>query len=664
MGMTGTPTSPMIVRDAHAGGLIRVNSTFRQVLRYAADELVQQPVLDWIHPADRGALEQALEAGSGCLRARHQTAEGSWVTLDWQVRQEESGPVVFGTVHRDSIANSQGGPLPPVRMPETIGELLTAMALIIEDERPGMKCSVLLLDEAGRQVSVGAGPSLPAEYNAAIEGLHIGPGVGSCGTAAYWNQRVIVEDIESDVLWRDLKPYAAIAGVRSCWSHPITSMSGKVLGATALYSPSPRAPRRAELDGLERSARMFGLAIDRWRAEEALRESEARRSKRELELEDQLHQAAKMEALGVLAGGLAHDFNNLLGSVLGNAELAMSTVQEGGETHQMLQDIVTASNRAAELCSQMLTYAGRGIISTQRLDCNTLIREFGSLLQVTMSKKARLDYGLSSEALFVEADRGQLGQVIMNLITNAAESLEGGSGTITVQTDLCPFTSEELAKLQPSMPLESGVYVRLRVADTGCGMSDEVKGRIFDPFFTTKFTGRGLGLAAVQGIVLRHHGAIDLQSEPGRGTTFTVLLPYAEAPVEQQASERVHRAPGLKRVLIVDDELMLRRTLGRILQRAGFEVLQAANGREAIEVYRAECRTIDCVLLDFSMPDLDGEETFQELRRIRPDVQAVLNSGCAEREMMLRFKDVGFAGMLQKPTPRDVLVAMIQQITG
>ncbi len=664
MDMTGTPASPMIVREAHAGGLIRVNTAFRQVLCYAADELGRQPVLDWIHPADRAALEQALAEGSGRLEARHRTAEGGWVALEWQIRQEEGGPVVFGTMRREPRAAPQGDPLPTARMPETIGELLTAMALIIEDERPGMLCSVLLLDEAGRQVSVGAGPSLPAEYNGAIEGLHIGPGVGSCGTAAYWNQQVIVEDIESDVLWKDLKQYAAIAGVRACWSHPITSMSGRVLGATALYNPSPRAPSRVELDGLERSARMFGLAIDRWRAEEALRESEARRSKRELELEDQLHQAAKMEALGVLAGGLAHDFNNLLGSVLGNAELAMSTVPDGGETQQMLQDIVTASNRAAELCSQMLTYAGRGIISTQRLDCNALIREFGSLLQVTMSKKARLDYRLSSEALFVEADRGQLGQVIMNLLTNAAESLEGGAGTITVKTDLCSFSAEELVKLQPSMPLAGGVYVRLRVEDTGCGMSDEVQGRIFDPFFTTKFTGRGLGLAAVQGIVLRHRGAIELQSEPGRGTRFTVLFPYTEAPVELEEPEVRSRPPGLKRVLIVDDELMLRRILDRILQRAGFEVLHAANGREAIEVFRAESSTIDCVLLDFSMPDLDGEETFQELRRIRPDVQAVLNSGCAEREMMLRFKDVGFAGMLQKPTPRDVLVAMIHQITG
>ena len=655
--------TPTLVREAHSDGFVRGSASFREIVCYSDAELQQKPVLYWIHPADRGAFEQVLEDRGGHLRARHQTAQGGWMMLEWQVRFESGHPMVFG-MECSTLPSKPPHTQPQTNhIPETISELLTAMVLIIEEELPGLKCSVLLLDEAGLQVEIGVGPSLPAEYNRAIEGLRIGPGVGSCGTASYWNRQVIVEDIESDVLWKDLKHHAVAAGMRSCWSHPITSMSGKVLGATALYSPRSCAPSRAELERLERFARMFGLTVERCRAEEALRENEVRRRKREVMLKEQRHQSAKMEALGILAGGLAHDFNNLLGAVLGNAELAMEIIPESSETHHMLHDIVTASNRAVELCSQMLTYSGRGFISPQRFDCSTLIRDLNSLLPVTLPKKAHLDYLLDSEALFIEADRGQLRQMIMNLITNAAESLEGGPGTITVQADLCSVSSEELVKLQASMPHARRKNVRIRITDTGCGMSDEVKSRIFDPFFTTKFIGRGLGLAAAQGIVSRHRGTIDLKSELGEGTTFTVLLPFAEPPIEPQHSRGSGFRERLARVLIVDDELTLRRALSRTLERAGFEVLQAVSGRDAIEIFRAEGSTIDCVLLDFSMPGLDGEETFQELKRIQPDVRVVLNSGCGVLEMMRRFKGVGFAGMLQKPSPRDVLVDTIHNIT-
>ena len=247
-----------------------------------------------------------------------------------------------------------------VAIPDTMHEILEGMVLIIEDERPGMKCSVLLLDESGSHVSVGAGPSLPDDYNSAVEGLKIGPGVGSCGTASYWNERVIVEDIQNDVLWRDLKEYAANARVRSCWSHPITSKNGRVLGATALYSPEPRVPTQPELDGLATAARMFGLTIERAHAEETLKTSEAARIKRESELENQLHQAAKMEALGVLAGGLAHDFNNVLATVLGNAELAMTTVPHDGKT--VTTGIITSASPAlaSSACSLALLVAASG----------------------------------------------------------------------------------------------------------------------------------------------------------------------------------------------------------------------------------------------------------------------------------------------------------------
>ena len=656
------PDLPMIVRDARSGGLARVSRTFTDQLGYVASELGDRPLLEWIEPADRDRFQQILDEGQGTLQARHETKQGGWVEFDWRVRSEDKGPVVFGVLHEDGRAAAKYLRSQPAALPDTMHGILEAMALIIEDERPGMKCSVLLLDDAGRHVSVGAGPSLPDEYNNAIEGLMIGPGVGSCGTAAYWNERVIVEDIQKDVLWKDLKEHAAKAGVGSCWSQPITSKSGQVLGATAIYSPKPRVPTQQELDGLATAARMFGLAIERGYAEQALKASEAARTKRESELEDQLRQAAKMEALGVLAGGLAHDFNNVLATVLGNAELAMMKVPRDGDAYEMLGDIITASRSATELCNQMLAYAGRGVMSTRRLELNSTIRELGGLLHVALSKKATLEYKLCDEALFLEADRAQLDQVLMNLITNAAEALANEPGRIVASTGQRAFDADELARFQPGVPLAAGRYVWVTVSDTGCGMSPETLTKIFDPFFTTKFTGRGLGLAAVRGIILRHHGGISIESELGRGTTFTVLLPRADPPEkDSRPVKEVDQQWSAKRVLVVDDEPQVRKTLARVLRASGFEVVQARDGREAIEVFRREQDSIDCVLLDLSMPELGGDETFRELQKIRHDVRVVLNSGYTEQDILDRFEGVGFAGVLQKPTARDVLVAKLRE---
>jgi signal transduction histidine kinase len=834
--------APMIVRDAGVARLARVNRSFTERIGYETQELAREPLLSWIHPEDRARFQAALDKGCGDLTCAHRSRNGEWVEFDWRVRRHDSRPVVFGLLHDPSRVDPKVTTV-PVALPEgTMAEILSEMVLIIEDERPGMKCSVLLLDDEGKSVRVGAGPSLPAEYNAAVEGLLIGPGVGSCGTAAYWNELIVVEDIQNDPLWFDLRDHAAHAGVSSCWSHPIVSKSGKVLGAAALYNPTPRAPTQQEIDGLETAARMFSLAIERSQTEEALRRSEAeaklqsrllsevtaavtsfvdsgdwkaagtqlvdaaldltgssygflgevhgdelwvqahlgvvwsvdsgqefyedaikqyeqqgylvfpnldnlfglvartgeavisddvpgderaagrlppghpelrrflgvpivkagevvammgianaeqpyssedlssveflcqagsvmfdshRRSEHESALEEQLQQAAKMEALGVVVGGLAHDFNNVLATVLGNAELAMTTVPAGGETHELLHDIAAASRSANEFCNQMLAYAGRGVLTMQPLECNALIREFGALLNVTMSKKAHLHYELGEQPLYVEGDKAQLGQVLMNLITNAAEAFGEGSGEIVASIDAVHSDGSELHTLQPGASLAPGEYVRITVSDAGCGMDDETQQKIFDPFFTTKFTGRGLGLAAVRGIVLRHHGAIGLESQLGKGTKFTLLLPRTEG------AERVLDPPaasvdghGGKCVLVVDDEPQVRKVLGRILETEGFEVMRAADGREAVEIFEAQADLIDCVLLDLTMPELDGAETFRELKRIRGDVRVVLSSGFAEDDILNRFKGVGFAGVLQKPTPKDVLIAKIHEALG
>ena len=220
MDNTPTPDLPTIVRDARSGGLARISRPFTDQLGYVASELGDRPLLEWIEPADGDRFQKILDEGKGALRARHQAKQGGWVEFDWQVRSEDEGPVVFGVLHEAGRPKAKHLGPQPAAVPDTMHEILEAMVLIIEEEHPGMKCSVLLLDKAGRHVSAGAGPSLPDDYNSAIEGLMIGPGVGSCGTAAYWNERVIVEDIQRDVLWKDLKEHAAKAGVGACWSPP------------------------------------------------------------------------------------------------------------------------------------------------------------------------------------------------------------------------------------------------------------------------------------------------------------------------------------------------------------------------------------------------------------------------------------------------------------
>jgi len=641
---------PLIVRDARAGGFVRVNRTFREQVGFDSAALAANSLDHWIHPEDRDGLQSVLDQGVGCVQARHRAIDENWVSFDWQVKREERGPVVLGKLHREQRRDITD-PLVGARERDPMGQILDSMALLVESWHPGMKCSVLLLDSEGNRIIVGAGPSLSEEYNSAVEGLQIGPFVGSCGTAAYWNQRVIVEDIQRDPLWRDLKDHAVKAGLASCWSNPITTRDGLVLGAMALYNPQPRVPTRQELNGLETTARLFGLAIERGRAEQALCESE-----------EQVHHLAKMEALGVLAGGLAHDLNNILSIIMGNAELGKSAAVPGDAIHEALGKITTASRSASDLCNKMLAYAGRSTLTIEPLECNMLLQEFGELLQVTVSKKTSLTLDLCGDALVIEADRAQLGQVILNLVTNAAEAIGNEPGTIVLGTKKLECTEDDLSGFKPLSSLSPGAYARISVKDDGGGMTEAIQENIFDPFFSTKFSGRGLGLAAVHGIINRHRGGIKLDSVRGEGTTFTLLLPLvSRARIDngKAGDSPVARLADGQRILVVDDEPEVRFVLGKILERAGFEVVLAEDGGTAITRYREAPDSIDCVLLDLNMPGLDGRETLQELRRIHPDVRVVLNSGFTEKEIIDRFEGTGFAEVLHKPAPAALLVQKI-----
>jgi PAS domain S-box-containing protein len=389
-------------------------------------------------------------------------------------------------------------------------------------------------------------------------------------------------------------------------------------------------------------------------------------------LEAQLLQTQKLESLGVLAGGIAHDFNNLLLAILGNVDLAGSDMSPTAPGRNYLNEIEYAAHRAADLCRQMLAYAGKGSFVVQPINLSDLIREMDHLLNISISKKAEVHYRLSNALPAVQADATQLRQIIMNLVINASESLEEREGIIAVSTGARFVTRIELTSAYLGADLPEGRYVFLEVADTGCGMKPDLIARIFDPFFSTKFTGRGLGLATVYGLVRSHQGAIQLESEPGRGTTFRVLLPALHQDTAPQEKTPTHDGSwhGQGTVLVVDDEEAVRSLSQHALERMGFSVLLAEDGRQAVNLFQTRIASaeahqqapIACVLLDLTMPHMDGVETFHALRKLQKDLRVMVTSGYSEQHVLPRFVHEERIGFLQKPYRTSELRAALQKL--
>ncbi len=388
----------------------------------------------------------------------------------------------------------------------------------------------------------------------------------------------------------------------------------------------------------------------------------AEEERRQLEL--RVRQAQKMESLGVLAGGVAHDFNNLLTGILGNAELALMDLSPVSPARESVEGIQTAAMRAAELSRQMLAYSGKGRFVVEPIDLSEVVKEMTHLLRTSVPRKTVLQLDLAERLPTVSADATQIRQVVMNLITNAAEAIGEKSGVISVQTGTLECDRPYLKSTYPIEDMSEGVYVYLEVADTGCGMDGETQQRMFDPFFTSKFTGRGLGLAAVLGIVRGHNGGLKVYSEPGQGTTFKILLPAEDEPARATATESADAEPwrGSGTILLVDDESTVRAIGKRMLERAGFAVLVAVDGRQAVEMFRRHAGEIACVLLDLTMPEMDGEETFRTLRQIRRDVPVILTSGYNEQDVIGRFAGKGLAGFIHKPFQNAVLIGKLREV--
>ncbi|MHB8068162.1 MAG: PAS domain S-box protein [Desulfobaccales bacterium] len=383
-------------------------------------------------------------------------------------------------------------------------------------------------------------------------------------------------------------------------------------------------------------------------------------------LEAQMREVQKLESLGVLAGGIAHDFNNLLMVILGNADLALLAMSNASPARPYVKEISQGSLRAADLCRQMLAYSGKARFVTGHYNLSEIVREMAQMLKVSVSKKASLRYSFAAGLPAVEVDATQMRQIIMNLIINASEALGDKNGFISVATDVMDCDRAYLAGSYPDDNLPEGRYVYLEVADTGSGMDDETRRRVFDPFFTTKFTGRGLGMAAVLGIVRGHQGAIKVYSEPGQGTTFKVLLPAVEwAPGDRPAhvASASPKLPG-GTILLVDDDSHIRLVGSQMLERLGFKVETAAHGLEGLQIFKAKRGRIDCVILDLTMPGMAGDEVFRELRRVQKNLRVILSSGFNEEEVSQRFAGKGVAGFIQKPYSVGMLQEILNKVLG
>jgi two-component system, cell cycle sensor histidine kinase and response regulator CckA len=429
---------------------------------------------------------------------------------------------------------------------------------------------------------------------------------------------------------------------------PVHDDTGEIVGL-AVYLRDITEQRTAELE------------LERYR--DHLEELVEQRTSELKAAHAQLLHAQKLESLGVLAGGIAHDFNNLLAIMLARAELYFREVPEHSAGSGHVSIIRDTAFEARALTKQLLGYAGKGKLLVEPLNLNGVLQNMAQLLRASIGKDIRLELEPSTETVAVQGDDTQLRQVLLNLVTNAAEAIGSAVGKVVIRTGLLQVTAPAADRADFTSEVPSGRYAYLEVEDTGAGIEGADLEKIFDPFFTTKFSGRGLGLAAVLGIVKGHQGTVVVDSQSGRGSRFRILLPAIEAGRMPKSSvpERVRGGPrGSGCALVVDDEAAVRAATVAILSSAGYRVLEADGGAAALRLFRAAYADIDVVLLDLAMPGMNGEHTLRELRQVRSDVPVVLLTAYAEDELRLRAVRDDLAGFVTKPFSYEELINAVR----
>jgi two-component system cell cycle sensor histidine kinase/response regulator CckA len=679
----------------------------------------------------------------------------------------------------DALARLDVKVLAMVMAHAPLPQILETLCSNIEEHHRGLLCSILLLDAEGKTLRHGASPSLPREYSQAIDGTQIGDCVGSCGTAAYRRQPVIVADIATDPLWAAYRHLALHHGLRACWSTPIASQDGGILGTFAIYYREPRTPDEEHLQLIAHATHLAAVAMEWDRAQAELKSAENRyrtlverlpavtyiaelgphgrwhyvspqiesmlgfspadwlsdsanwinrihaedresvlaveehfQKNRDLfqaeyrmfardgrvlwfrdeavmlptagdqpdlmqgvmyditerkRLEDQLLHSQKMEAVGLLAGGVAHDFNNLLMLIQAHNERLRGGLAADAETQKESMGIEHAVSRAASLTGRLLAFSRKQVLQPQVMDLNEVLSEVAKMLDRLIEKDIALRVVPGARLWPVKADPGQVEQLIMNLAVNARDAMPQG-GQLVIET-----RNAEINGAHPRLRdgMQPGRYVMLIVSDTGVGMDSETQAHMFEPFFTTKEPGKGtgLGLPIVYGVVKQTGGWTHVDSKPGQGTTFEIYLPWAEetetqgpAPVSGLQADLAAARKGTETILLVEDESGIRELAGEFLRRQGYKVLHAMDGDEALRIAGGHEDLIHLLVTDMAMPNLGGKELASRLRQVRPQIKVMFMSGYPDHPAFADGDAGGQTTLLQKPFSLDTLAHKVRTL--
>lgn len=512
-------------------------------------------------------------------------------------------------------------------------DLISAML-----EREGIPCAACsTVEELASKMEEGAGMALFAEE--AFAGASVEPLVAALSRRASWSDLPL---LFLSTMGRESSQ--ATARLLDLFGHDanVTILERPLRVSTLLSSV------RSALRARRRQYQVRDYLEDKKRNDEMLMEKQ------------------KLESLGVLAGGVAHDFNNLLTGILGNASLAADMLPPASSVQLVLKDVIDAGERAAHLTNQLLAYAGKGRFVVQAMNLSEAVRDVNHLIQSSIPSNVQIELDLARRLPFIEADATQIQQLVMNLVINAAEAIpDGVHGRVFVRTRSQAVDEAYIAQSLSPGEIVPGEYVALEVHDTGMGMDQETIRRIFEPFFTTKFTGRGLGLAAVLGIVRGHKGALRVYSTPGQGSTFRILFPTIRDAIQRIEAEKqtsIDQAVGGASVLVIDDQDIVRRTAKAALERRGYEVIVAESGEEGVQLFQSLKNEISAVLLDLTMPGMGGEEALCRILTIRPEAKVILSSGYNQTDVIRKFGDKGLAGFLQKPFTSNALIETIASV--
>ncbi len=604
-----------------------VNAKMAHMLGYRVDEMLGRPLSDFM-------TEQARQISDANVERRKQ---GIAEEHDFEFLRKDGTPV-WTTLATSPILDTEG-------------TYLGALAMVTDTSLRKSAEKELLETNTRLKATLDALPDLLFEVDAenVIRGYH----------APYSERLFTKPDSFVGRKVRDVLPASAADVIEAALeqarehghhtgaTYSLMMPSGEQFFELSIARKGPNGGRESEFVAVVRDIT-------------ALRQAETARMEHERKI---LH-TQKLESLGVLAGGIAHDFNNMLTVVMGSISLALSALAPTSTAHACLLTAESATERAAALSRQMLAYSGKGSFLVKTVRLTEIVEDMVQLLQGSISKRASLRLDLSPDAPHTQVDVTQLHQIILNLVTNASDAIGERDGVISISTGAMHCSRAYLEAAQVHGEAQEGHYTYLEVADTGCGIAESELKKIFDPFFTTKFIGRGLGLSVVHGIILGHRGVLRLDSKEGVGTTFRVLFPVCRPVAASDESEIKVSATwqGRGRVLLVDDEESIRTIAKAMLEFSGFDVVTACDGRAAVETFQAQRGQIVLVLLDLTMPEMDGEQTLRELRRLQPDIAVILSSGYSEHDVQRRFEGQGLSGFLAKPYRIAELQAALRRV--